>query len=402
MPVERLLLGRPPVWLVRVGETVSEARCGFFFGDAFFDSDSFIQSKQNKTEIRSFPIRRASRRSCLSLIILTHIMNPSSENELVKHLDWSAKQSRILTANGRAEEYYKEFEESDLPHYHVLQGNCLEAFRHFEPNHLVLGAYRRTLFYGGFEHSTDEDCWNLQTPSFFIDLRIPHYARRELKHISSLPECTPLQLRLLARQHVFSGCTRVVPENACQRHHCIDWNFVGKPRNRPNQWRVEFFNENQWKEWAWATDHQGQYYYAEHWERIENNKDQDYTVLLCLQKDKTIRGVIVICGDLFNYIINKRPIATTKFASLVDLVDNAVENGDLTTAREWLQIEAGHGKNWQIEASLQPWKVGTTLDWQNSEKEKFHTCLGEEWQVFASNHHDIDQLLLSTKRQRTG
>lgn len=37
------------------------------------------------------------------------------------------------------------------------------------------------------------------------------------------------------------------------RHHCIDWNYVGEPRPRPNKWRVEMGpGGDVWKEWGFA------------------------------------------------------------------------------------------------------------------------------------------------------
>lgn len=37
------------------------------------------------------------------------------------------------------------------------------------------------------------------------------------------------------------------------RHHAIDWNYVGKPRPRPNKWRVEMGPGGDiWKEWGFA------------------------------------------------------------------------------------------------------------------------------------------------------
>lgn len=37
------------------------------------------------------------------------------------------------------------------------------------------------------------------------------------------------------------------------RHHAIDWNYVGRPRPRPNKWRVEMGpGGDTWKEWGFA------------------------------------------------------------------------------------------------------------------------------------------------------
>ncbi|CAN0554677.1 unnamed protein product, partial [Ectocarpus sp. 8 AP-2014] len=53
------------------------------------------------------------------------------------------------------------------------------------------------------------------------------------------------ELRLFARRHAFAGYTRGAKQHGrlegsvATRHHCIDWNYVGEARPRPNKWRVE-------------------------------------------------------------------------------------------------------------------------------------------------------------------
>lgn len=70
---------------------------------------------------------------------------------------------------------------------------------------------------------------NLQTPSIFIDMRIPY--KTGLPHVTSLSDMNLGQLQLFARRHAFAGYTKVdlidgIP--VATRHHAIDWNFVGK------------------------------------------------------------------------------------------------------------------------------------------------------------------------------
>lgn len=89
------------------------------------------------------------------------------------------------------------------------------------------------------------------------------------------------ELRLFARRHAFAGYTRVEPVTSpsvdaanlyggggeehgaeqhgrlegsvATRHHCIDWNYVGEARPRPNKWRVEMGpGGDVWKEWGFA------------------------------------------------------------------------------------------------------------------------------------------------------
>ena len=280
---------------------------------------------------------------------------------------------------------------------------------------MVLGAFKRTLFYGGFEYTCEETerTYNLQTAGMFIDLRIPRSRDKLLNaKAKSLDDYTPEELRIYSRQHIFAGCTvtstsETVPSSdggsgsatgmdasasskfdaVCTRHHCIDWNYVGQGRNRPNKWWVAMnVNRSIWKEWAYATDPHGQHYYCEHWERLitledsTTDDDQSYTVLRLVEetteegtKDQEwteiVDGVIIVCGDHFSYCISRRPssalVQDHGYGSLVEIVDGSIERNDLGTAKRWLNsIEGGHGlvsNQWTIDCAIQPWKVGTTL-----------------------------------------
>jgi hypothetical protein len=294
-------------------------------------------------------------------------------------LGWSAQQTRILTANGKANEYYTSqrgftFDETELPHHHLLRcrqrrqrqyygskekkkkkedvddddnaddsGCCNEThvmFRkwaaaamqqqlhqqqHSSLPFSIVGAWKRTMFYNSEmdlsseqRTSTDatETVYNIQTNTLFVDLRLP-MAMRQILHeqlqqsnsnnrIITLNDLNAHQLRLYARQHVFAGFTRIQSISSedqqnttttttttttsavtttatavvdakllCTRHHCIDWNFVGTPRARPNKWWVEPIvlengTNSAWNEWAYATTYQGQHYYCERWERLQH------------------------------------------------------------------------------------------------------------------------------------
>ena len=84
-------------------------------------------------------------------------------------LDWTAKQGRILTAEGKATEYYCAergfpFTSRELPHYHLERGDSHQVFRHWaeeaaaaasshadqqeEQNSPIVGAWSRPLFTG--------------------------------------------------------------------------------------------------------------------------------------------------------------------------------------------------------------------------------------------------------------
>ncbi|KAL7456324.1 hypothetical protein ACHAWC_007841 [Mediolabrus comicus] len=218
-------------------------------------------------------------------------------------LDWSAKQGRILTDEGKAVEYYCSergfpFTSAELPHHHLEKRDSHEVFHGWAVTAAaanrtnddddsssqrcpIIGAWSRPLFTGKWEHSTnnEEIVFNIQTGTLFIDLRIPtskpvsrwenlsssstinnNYGRQNPAILSSrqiLESMSDEDLRLYARQHVFAGYSIISQEknnnsngmskklSICTRHHCIDWNYVsGKPRPRPNKWYIEGKSSN--------------------------------------------------------------------------------------------------------------------------------------------------------------
>lgn len=197
----------------------------------------------------------------------------------------------------------------ELPHYHLERGDSNRMFLEWSKEFLakrtefpIVGAWKRPLFSGKWEHSTDDDevVFNIQTSTLFIDLRIPR-SKPVRKWESMRPSIdnevgnsrqilesfSDHELRLYARQHVFGGISVLSTENTgkslplCTRHHCIDWNYVrGKPRPRPNKWYIEGDHGyhvdgktfDTWKEWSYATDENGQCYYSERWERLPGDE----------------------------------------------------------------------------------------------------------------------------------
>ena len=244
--------------------------------------------------------------------------NPPLPASLVqRHLDWSHKQGRILTANGRANEYYakEDFTEKELPHYFLRSGETHTVFRQFtqeQKDSPICGAWSRPLFCGTWEHSTlaEETVYNVQTRSLFVDLRIPTTRSWVLPSgATSLSSLSNEELRYYARQHVFAGFSRVTTEPdddrpVCVRHHCIDWNYVGVPRSRPNKWWIETPNEGtapppMWKEWAYAVDENKQHYYMERWQRLENGGGNPGCLRIALRKcpsEGDPDGVLVVVG----------------------------------------------------------------------------------------------------------
>jgi hypothetical protein len=252
-------------------------------------------------------------------------MASDDEETIERHLDWSNKQGRILTAGGLALNLYTEergfpFRENELPHHHLQAGTTHGAFAEWagtgrgggggggSSRDSVCGAWTRSIFFGGFEYSSahDEQTFNVQTNTLFVDIRIPTLRQKKLANLRSFAALDDIGLRLYARQHAFGGYTVMDYEGpgngrpVCTRHHCIDWNFVGVPRPRPNKWWVEFkpSTRDSWKEWAYATDDFGQHYYCEQWDRLDGDSSGS-GVVVALRKAAgagACDGILVVVG----------------------------------------------------------------------------------------------------------
>lgn len=156
----------------------------------------------------------------------------------------------------------------------------------------------------------------------------------------------------------------------------------------------------------------GQHYYCERWERLDGGGPSP---VLAFRKDaKHDRdGVIVVVGDHFNYCVDRpvpfpQPPPYQDFCgSLVDLVDAAVARGDLTTARQWLGVQGGHGRvsqGWKLDRCIEFWKEGQSL-WQHphdtSVQVQGDALAGakliwddEEWDLFECSLESIDSRIV--------
>ena len=337
-----------------------------------------------------------------------------------KHLNWTALQGSCLTGGGQAESLYTAergfpFTESELPHFHLQRGDTHQVFSEWKstqpPVDLVAGAWYRPLFCGGWNHTTesDERVFNLQSHNLFVDLRIPRSREQVLTvktNAKSLKDLTPHQLRLYARQHVFAGFSVCGTENGsplCTRHHCIDWNYVGQGRSRPNKWWIQLHvDSNQWKEFSYAKDDMGQYYYFERWQRLPLDGAKERRVALRKSSTEDRDGVFVLIGDHFNYVLNRELTGDEKDygqATLVGLVDAAVNANDLDTARSYLSIEAGHGtvsSGWKLDCAIPPWREGANflLNRGSVQVQGNSTILwgSESWDVMDNSFETLEQL----------
>jgi len=175
-----------------------------------------------------------------------------------KLLQWGSTQGHILTGGGILEAQSipgVHFQEEHLAHYWLKKRVTKQILRQWLDRNFrsfsIVGAWDRPLFSGGWMESTEHDTesFNLQTPSIFIDMRIPKL--RPTAHIrtrENLASCSDNELRLLARQHCFAGYSFPEPDKSIEksgalvftRHHIIDWNYHPSfPRSRPNRWWVQ-------------------------------------------------------------------------------------------------------------------------------------------------------------------
>lgn len=261
-----------------------------------------------------------------------------------------------------------------------------------EATPLVAGAWTRPLFVGGWEHSdngTGERVFNLQTPSLFVDLRLPHAATSFAARHASLRTMSAAELRLFARRHVFAGYSRVAGDPpVCVRHHVVDWNYVDAPRPRPNKWRIEMHpGQDVWKEWGVAKDEHGQHVYMERWERLPLGRGPYFA----MRRDAPPAGpdheaVLVVCGGHFAYaesraragLAGRLPAAALRPGdNLVSVVDRllaapstaATAAADRATAEALLGLRGCHGlvggpaaeDAWRVTDAIHPWMEGTAL-----------------------------------------
>jgi hypothetical protein len=344
----------------------------------------------------------------------------ASEHLEKQHMEWTSKQGHILSGGGMAEEFFTpergfSFEPCELPHHHLIRKETHEVFNTWRsskgPCSLVTGAWNRPLFVGGWLHTTDEDesVYNVQTHNLFVDIRIPRSRENILlaDKFSSIQDLNPLQLKIYARQHIFAGFSVFALEGGrplCTRHHCIDWNFVGTPRSRPNKWWIKMNGDGtKWKENSYATDEDHQYYYCERWERLNTAQ----MPRLALRKSGAHQrdGIFVLVGDHFNYVLSRNLVGNEKEypqKTLVDLVDAAVSAGDLATARSYLSIEGGHGRvsnGWKLDCAIPPWNEGNKLwtpDDLKIEGDSIESCRvlwgREEWEIYDCSFESKEEL----------
>eukprot|EP01031_Cornospumella_fuschlensis_P032127 gene32127-38861_t len=339
--------------------------------------------------------------------------------------NWHIKQGAILTGEGallKESEVFSDYLPYDLAHYHLINGTSHTTFRAWikanRRSFSIVGCWSRPLFAGGFLESTSEDteAFNLQTPSVFIDMRIPTKRPTPLlARLKGLEDCDKYQLRILARQHCFAGYT--LPElsrahrgqphgELFTRHHVVDWNFHPRfPRPRPNRWWVLCNGEGEarcssFKEFGWVRDRWQLPLYMERWERrraVEGACASSGRYLACRRRQQSsvgssssssgssassgsnassggsrgAREAWLLVVDGYFCFVRDRDYALLDDADIASrgggafLVDALLRAGRLAAARAYLDLEGSfgalRGADFGIQHSTHPWLEGTAL-----------------------------------------
>ena len=181
-------------------------------------------------------------------------------------------------------------------------------------------------------------------------MRFPTSRPRYLCLRTCLQDCSNFELRILSRQHCFSGYTlpeeendRLSGEPVFTRHHIVDWNYHPSfPRSRPNRWWVVVqppttvdsaavatsTNKNNilctktaesmlpasFKEFSTTRDAHGVPIYFERWQRISSHgMEQSRRVVLWRPGCDSYRtAVLVVIGNHFAFCVDRDYSLSTK------------------------------------------------------------------------------------------
>eukprot|EP00053_Salpingoeca_punica_P006421 m.60791 g.60791 ORF g.60791 m.60791 type:complete len:398 (+) comp13682_c0_seq1:96-1289(+) len=326
--------------------------------------------------------------------------------------DWTARQGHILTGGGLASKCYVEGRDykspDDLPHTHKIAGTAFPVFlqwrRQGKSNPLIVGAWSRPLFSGGWTEDSDKETAvvNIQTPSLFIDFRVPYSRPAAFARRSGFDSLSMAELRVLARQHCFAGFSLVSGSPpVCVRHHAIDWN--PSPRRLPNKWRIQLKADGStFKEYCFANDEHGQAVYMERWQRLDNgpylalwrtpsttssSSSNTTSSNSTSSSSSSPYEMLLVVGNRFTYI-RDRPKPLPSFAhadqtpSLANLADAAPDRETLvalldlecstgtifadvssssSTATAAAAAPRSNFPSWRITMSTLPWRQGRSL-----------------------------------------
>jgi hypothetical protein len=274
-----------------------------------------------------------------------------------------------------------------LPHQFLLQGECRSKFAGLRANgansSIIAGAYDRLADISSADFSCDTEtvCIDIQTPSIFVDIRIPK--NRPEVRANSVEELTIDEMRSLSSQHCFAGYSVVNHDRfgvpICTRYHAIDWR--PPPRLLSNQWRIQpLWEKGGWVEWSVRMDSFNQAEYIEHWGTKGKSRAGPFLVLRRAGGEQDRDGFLVVAGDYFLFILGReaplsavtpgidghaqdRGLFTALVAPLLELAA-AGDQDALKQLQGHFALQCSYGKrssSWKVELSTFPWLEGKPL-----------------------------------------
>ena len=255
----------------------------------------------------------------------------------------------------------------------------------------------------GDRDTTTKVTW-IQTSSGFADIRIPadrtwtkpivRYNHSASNQSSNLNSCSPLALLTpaqalsLGQQEGFAGITQFA-NGLCEWQRALDYvPFTGEPDQGTLHWEGDILIEI-------GPDDA----YKEEWQRIATGP----TATLTATNGSAWEKWLVICGDYFIYMCDRRPRlpANTHLKDLLTFQPNRTID---PSSQQYLDCEVSlgriqtdrHADNsiWKIQQSTMPWKEGCRL-WDSKDIEidqnnnrAIHTLEGSQtiWDIQELGH----------------
>jgi len=194
--------------------------------------------------------------------------------------------------------------------------------------------------------TTTQVLW-LQTPSGFADIRVPAN-RPAVDGFDALSEQTAIAL---SKQDGFAGITRSDGQT-CEWHHAMDYRpFDGQLDMGSLSWKDGIAGGILVETGANNT-------YREEWQWIGGGP----TATLTLTEGAAWKGWMVICGDFFIYMRDRRQLLPA-----ADSITSLLNHAQPQTYASYLDCEISYGlcgkgrKPWEITLSTLPWREGESV-----------------------------------------
>jgi hypothetical protein len=195
------------------------------------------------------------------------------------------------------------------------------------------------------------DVHYLQTPTYFVDIRIPK-DRPAFSAAKSFADLTDADLRLLGQQQGFTGLTTLAGDVATWTH---DIQFQPSDGS-PDTGRLQRIPPDRMHEHGLDGS------YIESWKSLTNGKGR-FLVIRVAHGGRLIR-TLVVAGDRFIYVRN-RATDLPPAASFDALIDST--KPDRKVIEAYLDCEFSVGRvtvgslSWVVEHSTLPWREGKHL-----------------------------------------